>query len=104
MEEDDPDIDINEDMDQDESEEGVNRDFHLFEDGDSSGEEDDEGYEWGLPQLGESFESMYISEKRLTVNSEDVDGIIALDLRPYVTRWSPYHLLSKKIQITYIRK
>ncbi len=38
------DIDINEDMDQDESEEGVNRDCHLFEDGDSSGEED-EGYE-----------------------------------------------------------
>ena len=45
IEEDDPDIDANEDMDQDESEEGVNQDCHLFEDGDSSGEEDDDGYE-----------------------------------------------------------
>jgi hypothetical protein len=44
MEEDDPDVDINDDLDLDESEEGMNHDCHLFEDGDSSGEED-EGYE-----------------------------------------------------------
>jgi hypothetical protein len=45
MEEDGPDIDTNEDMDQDGSEEGENQDCHLFEDGYSSGEEDDDGYE-----------------------------------------------------------
>ncbi len=45
IEEDGPDVDTNEDMDQDESEEGENQDCHLFENGDSSGEEDDDGYE-----------------------------------------------------------
>ena len=44
IEEDDPDIDINDDLDLDESEEGMRHDCHLLEDGDSSGEED-EGYE-----------------------------------------------------------
>jgi hypothetical protein len=44
IEENDPDVDINDDLDLDESEEGMNHDCHLFEDGDSSGEED-EGFE-----------------------------------------------------------
>jgi hypothetical protein len=39
------DIDTNEDIEQEDSEEGANLDGHLFEDGDIFDEEDDDGYE-----------------------------------------------------------
>jgi hypothetical protein len=45
IEEEDADIGTNEDIEQEGSEEGANLDCHLFEDGDISDEEDDDGYE-----------------------------------------------------------
>ena len=75
-----------------EGDEGANEEAYVGEDGydseeaeehqlltindDAEGEEDDEGYKCGLPQLGEGFESMYISESRLTGNADGEEQII----------------------------
>jgi hypothetical protein len=49
----------------------------FFGDEDATDEEDDDSYEWGLSQLGEEFESMYISEKRLAGISDEENNVIS---------------------------
>ena len=58
--------------------EGANIEEDALVDGETSDEEDDDGYYLELPQLGEGFESMYnITEKSLTGRIEGEEGIIS---------------------------